>query len=563
MSSKSITTGLSGGSSILSRTAWYSFSLCVFPLLLTLFNSRWLFVDLEKIQIDPWIYLGFSLDLKAHLKAFYGTYYATRLPWILPGYLAHKLFSPFVANFVLHMTFYYVSLFSLFRTLKRTVGLRAAFLTALLMGFYIPALREFGSNYITGAALAYLFLTTSFLTYPNRSKYSPLYLFFAGVFCSCFLFTQLFLVVFIPLVALFYLLLNRPHTLKFLLMNMVFFTIGFVTTTSIFCWINNAITGHFLFFEPIYKWTKDFVKIDNMWWLPLSSWDWSLQFIIGIAGALFFGSILTLIFRREKIISIFSFYYIINFFLFVFGDILFKQPVMQLHYYFCYIFPALFLAIGGILSSFLNQISGKKYYGLVAFAIIVGFYGCLTNDLQKDQLIRVNIIVIFSIGVLSITFFFLKKRVFSYAGTILLIGAFFMTNSCFTPAANVQSKTLKNTFSSVVKGIRATYSLDPSLSSLFWYRSNDCYRCISSAYLWQYRLVNEDFPNLGNIIGGDTSRLNNKKIYLLTGPEEAPLEEANKSLVSVGLKGEMLKEIIVREDDIKIKISHIHVTEID
>jgi len=34
---------------------------------------------------------------------FYGVYYGSRLSWILPGFLVHSIFSPVVANCVLHL----------------------------------------------------------------------------------------------------------------------------------------------------------------------------------------------------------------------------------------------------------------------------------------------------------------------------------------------------------------------------------------------------------------------------------------------------------------------------
>src|SRR5215467_1325496 len=61
-------------------------------------------------SIDPWVYVGFSLSLPAHLQRFGETYYASRLSWIVPGFIAHRLFPPLVAEYVLHLAFFYALL---------------------------------------------------------------------------------------------------------------------------------------------------------------------------------------------------------------------------------------------------------------------------------------------------------------------------------------------------------------------------------------------------------------------------------------------------------------------
>src|SRR5664279_5036842 len=66
-------------------------------------------------QADPWFYLGYFRDLVNFKRdSFPGFYYGSRLSWILPGFLAHWLFSPLVANAVLHLSVHSIGVLSLF-----------------------------------------------------------------------------------------------------------------------------------------------------------------------------------------------------------------------------------------------------------------------------------------------------------------------------------------------------------------------------------------------------------------------------------------------------------------
>ncbi len=57
-------------------------------------------------MIDPWVYTGFFLSLPSFLRMFPETYYGSRLSVLLPGFLAHGMFPPLVASYVLHLTLY-------------------------------------------------------------------------------------------------------------------------------------------------------------------------------------------------------------------------------------------------------------------------------------------------------------------------------------------------------------------------------------------------------------------------------------------------------------------------
>ena len=89
----------------------YIFILFLLPCFVLWRNSNLVFTPVG--TIDPWGYYGFFRNLVSFKRdLFPGTYYGSRLSWVLLGYVVNKLFSPLVANYVLHLSVYYTALLS-------------------------------------------------------------------------------------------------------------------------------------------------------------------------------------------------------------------------------------------------------------------------------------------------------------------------------------------------------------------------------------------------------------------------------------------------------------------
>src|SRR5262249_18295787 len=135
-------------------------TLIALPGLLLLVNPFWL---ASALFLDPYIYLGYYLDLPAHLRAFPDHYISTRLPAVLPGWVPHRLLPPLAANAVLPLGLYYLSVLSLYRALAPGAGRRAALLAGIVLGgspFFLGAV---GWDYADGHAIAYTLLALALL----------------------------------------------------------------------------------------------------------------------------------------------------------------------------------------------------------------------------------------------------------------------------------------------------------------------------------------------------------------------------------------------------------------
>jgi len=91
--------------------------------------------DVRNAYIDPWLYTGYFLSLPEHLLRFPGYYYGSRLSWLVPGYLAHKAFPPLLANYVLHLGFFYVLLAATYALVKSAVNRHAAILVTIVVAW--------------------------------------------------------------------------------------------------------------------------------------------------------------------------------------------------------------------------------------------------------------------------------------------------------------------------------------------------------------------------------------------------------------------------------------------
>jgi hypothetical protein len=234
-----------------SHQRWHVGILLVFPLLLTLINPNWLYNASALNDIDPWIYHALfrywpDFATAPHLEIYY---FADRLSWVLPGYALYQIFLPEIANAVLHFGVYYLAVFSIYGTARRLFGQEAAFMMGLCLGGYTWFLRAVGHDYLDGIGIAYystgLWLATQ-AVYQRRYKF---YLVACGAVLMLTLATQLFWAAFIPLIGLYYLVLNAKHERHPFITSIVWVCIGIVGTISVLMVIYWGVTGEWNIFH--------------------------------------------------------------------------------------------------------------------------------------------------------------------------------------------------------------------------------------------------------------------------------------------------------------------------
>jgi hypothetical protein len=354
--------------------------LLLFPLLLLVISSNWIFTP--DGYVDPWVYYGYFRDLVA-LKndtILGGHYYGSRLSWLLPGFVVHRFLNPVNASVVLHLSVYYVAVFSLYGTLRRTVGRRGALTASLLLGGYAYFLTATGWDYVDGAGVAYCLLALACITKAAAGASPRLACLAAGAAAAAMVHANLVCLALCPLLALYWWALLRiragsgaPPALADSPLRPAASALGWslagaALLTVLLCVINYSICGTWLFFLPSLRFAMQSAASANPWavsaasWLPRATWlVLPLAVFVAVTGALLSA-------RRQRC----PWTYPTAFgALFAVASLMWLalestgSPVLQLPYYASYLLPWLFLALGAALSPLLETLSAA------GFAVVV------------------------------------------------------------------------------------------------------------------------------------------------------------------------------------------------
>jgi 4-amino-4-deoxy-L-arabinose transferase-like glycosyltransferase len=565
------------------KANWEILLLLLLPLLLLLINQAWIF---NRTNVDSWVYFGYFIRLKQYLIAFPDAYYGTRLSWILPGYLAYFLFSPLVANYVLHLSFYYLAILSLYFILKPSVGRRAAFLASASMGSYAFFLPAIGWTYVDGAGITYFLLTVLMLSWAARKQNWATWLVLSGVFFGALIYTNIVWLALSPALITYYALTHHPRRRRKTFISVAAFIVGLLAITLLLGSINHAIVGRFFFFIPSVNMAQAYAGKPNPWriawqeWLPKAAWL-VLPLIVLV------GSTMTLVlskFRKSfKQAEAFPLQatFVVTCLIMIFLEVK-AIPVLQFPVYASYLMPSMFLAIGASLKSLANLSNGS--FALVASSsLMLLIFPLITIFVSDDQPIIFCLLFLAAI-LFSIASNFNRKKVGSILAILLLTVS---AGISFSPGWNASVKQLQaNTLTSktaidshlTVSTVQKLFKdIDPTVILFFWYslEESKVYRSIASATLWGYRFLNEEFPSLQAYrIPANTPLSSERLSYLeqhftkvsskiaIFSQQKDALQQAIDALKTVGFTAKSIATYPIKQDTIAFTITIIEVSKL-
>ncbi|MEX0267933.1 glycosyltransferase family 39 protein [Leptolyngbyaceae cyanobacterium UHCC 1019] len=567
------------------KARWEILLLLLLPFLLLLINQIWIFHP--NGAIDPWIYSGYFIRLKQYLIAFPDAYYGSRLSWILPGYLAYSLFPPLVANYVLHLGFYYLATLSLYLILQPSVGRRAAFLTSISMGCYAFFLLAMGWDYVDGAGITYFLLTVLMLSWAARKERWALWMGLAGVFFGALIYTNVILLIFAPPLLIYYILTNRPHQRGKTLIKIAAFVGGILAITLVLGSISYAIGGKFFFFMPSVNFALGNAGKPNPWridwreWLPEATWlILPLVVVLGSTASLVLSQVRKP-FAPSDVVPLQAIF-IVSCLSMIVLEVK-AVPVLQHIHYVSYLIPPLFLAMGVPLKS-LRGLSNGSFVSVATFALILIVFPLIAVLVSSDQPIALSLLFLAAL-LFSVASDFNQKKVGSILAIALLtISASFSFAQGWTinqsvkqlQANAVSSKAAIDSHLTVSTVQKLFREIDPTVSVFFWYslKELEVYRSISSATLWGYRLIGEEFPGLQEPgVSSSTplspQRLSGLKTQLTASPkvaifsqQEDALQQAINSLKTVGFTAKSIATYPIKQDTIAFTITIIEVSKL-
>jgi hypothetical protein len=108
--------------------------------------------------IDPWIPTGYFLNFEDLVSRHGFRYYVSRIPFILTGVSFYKIFTPHVANFVLHSLYLWLACFGLYSAAAGPFGKSAAIIATVAFAFSTYTASSMAWDYPNGAAIAFVLL---------------------------------------------------------------------------------------------------------------------------------------------------------------------------------------------------------------------------------------------------------------------------------------------------------------------------------------------------------------------------------------------------------------------
>jgi hypothetical protein len=109
-------------------------------------------------------------------------------------------------------------------------------------------------------------------------------------------------------------------------------------------------------------------------------------------------------------------------------------------------------------------------------------------------------------------------------------------------------------------GIKTIQNSEDSKNLRFWYSSNSplskVYRSIAATYLWEYRLISDNYPSLKRNFKPDNNINYYTNLVILSDGNKA-FEKADIALKRVGLKAKLLYEKEIHEGTVKFKMTFI------
>lgn len=547
------------------------FVILALPLLVLTVNDEWIF---NADFIDSWVYFGYFLNLPDHLRTFAGTYYGSRLSWILPGYLAYQLFPPLIANYVLHLGFYYLAVISLYLTLKYTLGHRSALLTAILMGYYPNFWWAVGWDYVDGAGLAYFLLTMLLLTCAVKFSWWRTALYVGGLSFAALIHSNIFWVVFFPVFGLYYLLANHKYRRNPQHWSLLIFALGFIGLTVLLGAINYIFTQDFLFFWPSVSFSLKSIREPNPWKAPSYAWlrtaTWLVFPVFTLMASLAF-------FLRQRIllsVSLISFdrLFLLTYILIASILLAFElrgNPVLQHQYYASYLIPGMFLAIGSLVGARLSHLNEYQFtllvgstifVPLIPFVLLFTLTSILTIlDLKDNVGLLVLVISLFGLSI------FLFKPTLNAKWLILVLVCFSVANVMMiddrlNPDIKGDNLQPKTRYLAILEGFQTVQALDLQNNVHFWYDEmaplGAIYQSVASTYLWGYRLINTRFPSLDD----NWQRLNpGTKVAILSNDFDT-LQKASEALNQYGYEVRLIAEKKIKVENIAYVITFVEVT---
>ena len=329
--------------------------------------------------VDAWYYASFMQWLPDNLRDFPYVYQGDRIAWTLPGYLINRVATPIVANYLLKGAYFVVTVVFLFGTLHQTSSLRTAAFVSLLAALYSFLVHSIGANYSDGAANALFLMVVYAINREIAGHGSPgrnAFLAgagYVGVLLAHFVFSVV-LPMFAGYVVVKYLQSDNRSLRRFLVMTCGFLAgavAAYVATAVLYEFWGLQSWPLFKSFYMLYSHTPNaHIEAGSAWWLSVAFWLVLPTFVVAWV-LLDAGRSL-----RKGLSGLWHLPASYWFLLAMYGGWLVvyfvaKSPWLMIPFYVNYLIPPTFLALGPLVSPFVDRLAPRAYGGILCLLLLL------------------------------------------------------------------------------------------------------------------------------------------------------------------------------------------------
>jgi len=490
-----------------SRSTLLPCSLLLLPVLVLARNTNPIFSSLG--YLDPWVYYGFFRNfLLFQRDLFPGTYYGSRLSWIVPGYLINRIFPPLAANYVLHLAVFYVALFSLYFILAKTLDRATALLTAIVFGLNPYLWVAVGGDYPDGASIAFCLLTLALLTHAAYKPSAVIAIALAGISSAALVYCNITWTVLLPAFAVYYLVLARAQPGSSQMSNLgrlcLWGVLGAVALTVVLGAVNYELDGPFWFYEPSVQFVMKGASLVAEYKSPDLQWIWHAKWLL-FPAVLLLSSLLSIPHfirdaaneRRTAFLMTGMLVFTAAFFV---TAELTGRALIEVHYYASMLLPFAFLAGGANLLRLPEEwsVSRKSLFcasTCVVFPVVFWDPAGRVWSVEK----KLGLPLVLALTVIAILWRTWQPRAASALAFLLLtFGALAIASFMWLQQWPTGTE-LRDGFLRINQSLSYIRAAAPG-GVRFWFDGKETnhleFRSLASVYLYQYSIINFNFPEL-------------------------------------------------------------------
>jgi len=479
------------------------FLILMFPILLSLLNSNWIFSPSTDFLPDAWFYLGYFRYFDKYVSTFPSNvhYFVERITWNVPGYYIYKFLPPLIANYFIHLTVCYLALLSLYGTLSMMFNRRTAMLTTLIMSGYPWFLRSVGWDYVDGVGIS-LMLFLIYLLVASKIKYPHLWrylMILAGITHASLLTTNLFWLGFAPAWVVFYIYINRPlskeKSLK-LFGEAIYFTIGNIVISLAAALYYYSVSGNFNFLQNSLAYSSTLSQDNNLIGLIYVFYGgmpplWHVLPILVSVGSLVLMKRLV----KDKNYNFFMatcLLFIVSYGWLVFWH-LYALPYLIVFLYSSFIIPSTFLLLGALLSHVVDDLPQKVYsitIGVMLTILATPFFLVVMFPILENWQGNPPLLLFFCLSFLITLFFSRNKSAVQWALISLSVIPFLTGSNSYVMLPNQSAG--RDKFMAIISSSNAIDAYYPNheyLDFRLWYREDihyDVFFNLSALYLYPW-----------------------------------------------------------------------------